>query len=204
MVPLKPWTPRVIREGALLVGGFAGLMICYFTLPLQVFGPDRPVFSWVAFGAALTLLTYLLLRKMVQVMTQVGGRPGVGLAFLILLSMVVFSATYFSLARDNEFNGLETRLDALYFTVITMSTVGYGDITPSGQDARVVVILQIFYNFVFLAAAAGTLSNRVRSQVSARLREEGAGKGGRTDAGHDGREDSGPESDGKAEPGGDG
>ncbi|MCX5212096.1 potassium channel family protein [Kitasatospora sp. NBC_00240] len=168
---METWTPKLIRGVASVVGGFAALMIGYFTLPLEFFGPERPALSWLVFGTALTVLTVLLLRKTLQVLTQVGGRPGVGLAFLILLSMVVFSAGYFVLAQDNQFNDLRTRLDALYFTVITMSTVGYGDITPTGDEARVVVILQIFYNFVFLAAAAGSLSNRVRGQIAARVRE---------------------------------
>ncbi|WP_073924590.1 potassium channel family protein [Streptomyces sp. CB03911] len=167
---METWTPKLIRGVASVFGGFAVLMIGYFTLPLEFFGPGRPALSWIVFGAALTVLTVLLLRKTLQVLTQVGGRPGVGLAFLIMLSMVTFSAGYFVLSRDNQFDGLHTRLDAFYFTVITLSTVGYGDITPSGDEARVVVILQIFYNFVFLAAAAGSLSNRVRSQISARAR----------------------------------
>jgi hypothetical protein len=164
---VKLRNPAALRSWALLIGGLVLLLVAYFTLPLDAFGPARPVFSWIMFGTAITALAGLLLRKMWQMLTQTGGRPGVGLVFLIELSMVVFSATYFAL--DHEFSGLHTRLDALYFTVVTMATVGYGDITPTSQTARLLVTVQIFYNFVFLATAAGTVSTRVRSRVGSRV-----------------------------------
>ena len=175
---MKQRNLAALRSWAFLVGGLIMLLVCYFTIPLDTFGPERPVLSWLTFGTAITVLAGLLLRKMWQMLTQTGGRPGVGLVFLIELSMVVFSATYFVLAH--EFTDLHTRLDALYFTVVTMATVGYGDITPSAQTARLLVTVQIFYNFVFLATAAGTVSTRVRSQVGSRLdsrRPTGDGSG---------------------------
>lgn len=145
-------------------------MVGYFTLPLRSLGDDRPVLSWLIFAAALTLLTGLLLKRIADILTGTGRRPGMWLAFLICLSMVVFAATYYILAaHPGEFDGLETRLDALYFTLVTMSTIGYGDITPAAQSTRLVVMLQIVYNFVFLAAAAGTLTNQLRSGVARRV-----------------------------------
>ena len=38
--------------------------------------------------------------------------------------------------------GLETRLDSIYFTVTTLSTVGFGDIAAHSQGARAVVTVQ--------------------------------------------------------------
>jgi hypothetical protein len=88
------------------------------------------------------------------------------------LAVVVFAASYLALSRQpGEFSGLNTRIDAIYFTVVTMATVGYGDIYPSGQAARVVVMLQIFYTLVFLAAGFTSLSQLVRSRVGHRMAE---------------------------------
>ncbi len=176
---MKLRNPAVLRSWLLVVGGLVLLLVCYFTIPLDVLGPDRPVLSWLAFGTAVTVLAGLLLRKMWQVLTRTGGRPGVGLLFLIELSLVVFATTYF--AMQHEFTGLRTRLDAMYFTVVTMATVGYGDVAPVGQTARLVVTLQIFYNFVFLATAAGTISTSVRSQLGSRVDSRRQASGG-----HDG------------------
>ncbi|WP_371480803.1 potassium channel family protein [Kitasatospora sp. NBC_00315] len=169
---MKQLRSSAVRDWILLLVGLPILLVCYFTLPLDRLGTERPVLSWTLFCLALTLLTVLLLRKMWQVLTGAGGRPGLGLVFLIGLALIVFAATYYGLGHGTqEFAGLNTRLDSLYFTVVTMSTVGYGDITPAGQVARLLVVLQIFYNFVFLATAAGTLSSSLRRQLGTRARE---------------------------------
>ncbi|MFJ6075285.1 potassium channel family protein [Streptomyces sp. NPDC093065] len=146
------------------------MVVVYFLLPLDHLGPQRPVLSWVLFILLLTVVAVLLLRQVRHVLIDhPGSRPGVAISLLIVLSVHVFSATYYSLAKSpGEFAGLHTRLDALYFTVVTLATVGYGDITPRGQSARLVTILQITYSFVFLTAAATALTTRLRNIVARR------------------------------------
>ncbi|MEU1281355.1 potassium channel family protein [Streptomyces sp. NPDC005805] len=149
----------------------AAMTTGYFLFPLEHFGPDRPVLSWTLFIAALGSVALLLLLQIRDVILENDrARPGIAIPLLMCLSVVVFSGAYHTLARTGgEFHGLETRLDALYFTIITLATVGYGDIVPTGQTARVVTIVQILYTFVFLTAATTTLSRRVRRQVGRRL-----------------------------------
>lgn len=62
-----------------------------------------------------------------------------------------------------QFEGIENRTDALYFTVVTMATIGYGDIHPVGQAARLVVLVSIAFNAVFVAAIASALVSVLRS-----------------------------------------
>ncbi|WP_063856990.1 MULTISPECIES: potassium channel family protein [unclassified Kitasatospora] len=163
------------RHGVLLAWLLAPLsavvlMTGYFTVPLGRFGPDHPLLSWISFTVALGVLALLLLRQVRYVLVPSGrGRPAVGIALLICLSLVIFAAAYLALSRqDGEFTNLSTRLDALYFTVITTSTIGYGDITPSGQSARLVVMLQIAFNLVFLTTAAGALTTQLRTRFTTR------------------------------------
>jgi voltage-gated potassium channel len=170
-----PPSPRAVRGSVrwpqvLLPLAIALLLVAYFLLPLDVFGPHRPVLSWISFGVALVLLSGLLLQEIRRVVVHsTHGHPALNILLLISLSLVIFAAAYLALAHDpGEFKGLHTRLDALYFTVITVSTVGFGDITPSGQTARAVVIVQIGYNFVFLATAVSALGTQLRGQVAQR------------------------------------
>ncbi|WP_345034054.1 potassium channel family protein [Streptomyces sannanensis] len=153
----------------------ASMVAAYFLLPLNWFGPQRPVLSWTVLILALTLIAVLLLVQIWYVVTdREGTHPGIVILLLVCLSVLVFSAGYYGLAKEpGQFSGLHTRLDALYFTVVTLATVGYGDITAQGQTARVLVILQIVYNFVFLTAAATSLSRKVRSRLDKRLRRTG-------------------------------
>ncbi|MFI6106925.1 potassium channel family protein [Streptomyces sp. NPDC051310] len=157
---------------ALVTAAVAG----YFVLPIDGLGPRRPVLSWTLFVVALGLIAVLLLRQIRAVLTdRPHTRPGLVIPVLMCLSVLVFAGGYLALARHpGEFSGLRTRVDALYFTVVTLATVGYGDITPRGQTARVVVMLQIVYSFVFLTAAATALSRRLRALVVTR---RGRGEG---------------------------
>ena len=173
-MPPSPRWARVLAHWpqALLPAGITLLLVGYFMLPLEEFGPGRPTLSWTCFVVALVLLSGLLLREIRRVVDQLEeGHPAVTLVLLIFLSLVIFATAYLALAKQpGEFVGLRTRLDALYFTVITVSTVGYGDVTPSGQTARALVIVQIGYNLVFLATAASALSTRLRGRAAQRAR----------------------------------
>lgn len=158
---------RAARAWLVRAGVAIAVVVAYFLLPLDHLGPQRPVLSWVLFALLLTVVAVLLLRQIRHVfLDRPDSRPGVVISLLIVLSVHVFSATYYALAKQpGQFSGLHTRLDALYFTVVTLATVGYGDITPRGQAARLVTVLQITYSFVFLTAAATALTTRMRDRV---------------------------------------
>ncbi len=56
-----------------------------------------------------------------------------------------------------EFEGVSTILDAFYFTLVTASTVGYGDITASTQVGRLFSMSVLLTGVASFGAAAGTL-----------------------------------------------
>ncbi len=74
----------------------------------------------------------------------------------VLYAFVVFmSLVYLGLAsRPGEFDELHTRIDALYFTMSTIATVGFGDVHATGQAARLVVTVQIFLDLIFVGLVA--------------------------------------------------
>jgi voltage-gated potassium channel len=186
--------------GALSV--LTALMVTgYFLLPLDAFGPERPVIGWSVFVLTLALIAVLLLKQMRDVLLdRTGVHPGFVIPLLVALTVLAFSAAYYTLAKEpGQFHGLRTRLDALYFTVVTLATVGYGDIHPRGQTARMLAVVQITYNLVFLTAAATTLSHRFRRHVGRHWGERHRGAPGpgdedaRGDEGRDdGQDDEGP------------
>ena len=61
-----------------------------------------------------------------------------------------------------------TRTDALYFTVTVFSTVGFGDITPKSEAARVVVIVQMLGDLALLGAGARVLLGAVQRGLQRR------------------------------------
>jgi hypothetical protein len=67
-------------------------------------------------------------------------------AATVPLFLLLFASAYFTMARISPANFSAhslTRTDALYFTVTTFSTVGFGDIAPVSQSARLVVMAQM-------------------------------------------------------------
>lgn len=84
------------------------------------------------------------------------------------LAIFCFSVLYVYLVRRDEaaFSEVLKLGDAVYFSVVTMTTTGYGDISPKSGLARAVVCIQIlfgfFYNILFFSIFAG-LAGRRRS-----------------------------------------
>lgn len=93
------------------------------------------------------------------------------LAATVVLFLVLFSCTYYLLERHQPGSYSEplTRTDALYFTLTTFTTVGFGDITARSQVGRVVTMLQMAGGLVLFGVAARVLA----AAVEAGLRRKG-------------------------------
>jgi voltage-gated potassium channel len=77
---------------------------------------------------------------------------------IVMWAVAFFALVYFRLSlAPGELAGVATRLDALYFTVTILTTVGFGDIVAVGQAARAVVLVQMAFNISVLALAVRVL-----------------------------------------------
>jgi voltage-gated potassium channel len=75
------------------------------------------------------------------------------LAATVPLFLLLFAASYFLMAQADPANfstEVLTRTDALYFTVTIFSTVGFGDITATSQNARLLVSAQMIMDLLIL------------------------------------------------------
>ncbi|MGH3232043.1 MAG: potassium channel family protein [Streptosporangiaceae bacterium] len=84
---------------------------------------------------------------------------GLTLPFYLLL----FASTYFVMERASAaaFTEPLTRTDALYFSVTVFSTVGFGDIAPKSEAARIVLIVQMLGDLALLGVGARVLLGAV-------------------------------------------
>lgn len=93
------------------------------------------------------------------------------LSLLVSLVIVGFAGSYYSISIYSDgFPAIHTRMDALYFTVVTLGTVGYGDIAPVSQNARALVTFQILVNLSLIATLIRLLGRVAAESRSARLR----------------------------------
>jgi hypothetical protein len=61
-----------------------------------------------------------------------------------------------------------TRLDSLYFTVTVFATVGFGDISPVSQAARIVVMIQMIGDFALIGVGVRILVGAVEAGLQGR------------------------------------
>jgi hypothetical protein len=79
--------------------------------------------------------------------------------------LFVFAATYFATERgiSGSFSEGLTRTDALYLAVTVFASVGFGDITPVTQAARVMVTVQMIGDLILVGLVARVILGAVRT-----------------------------------------
>lgn len=115
------------------------------------------------------VLTWLILGQVRRLLSTPADQMA-RLHTLVLVVYVIvptFALGYFALARaaDGQFDGLATKTDALYFTLTTPATVGFGDVVATGQIARVLISFQIVFNPVIVATAGSILASQLRGRL---------------------------------------
>jgi voltage-gated potassium channel Kch len=157
--------------------GAAGLVAAYYLLPLREGFSARTL---LALGLGLAGVAVLLgwqVRRIVR-SPYPRLRAAQALAVIAPLFVLLFATTYYLLARTTPgtFSAHLTRTDALYFSVTVLSTVGFGDITPRSETARLITTGQMVSDLILIGFAARVLVGAAQEGVRRRDRER-AGQG---------------------------
>jgi voltage-gated potassium channel len=146
------------------------LVLVYYTIPL-----DRPLnaATWIGFGLGLLAFAAVIAWQVRAILASDVPRlravqaVAVGLPLLLLL----FASTYLRISRasPDSFSEALGRTDALYFTVTVFATVGFGDIAPRSELARILTMIQMITGLVVVGVVAKILLGAV--QVAVRRRE---------------------------------
>ena len=94
------------------------------------------------------------------------------LAAAVALVTALSYGTFGSYALREEFDGIVTLTDAFYYTIVTASTVGYGDVTaaPSSELGKLFSISVLLINVAAFAVALGVLlTPAIEAQLSKAL-----------------------------------
>lgn len=172
--PLAPYIPQVVAQAASFTGTLTG-----FALLSSAAGLRRRY--RVAWYLTVALLPVTAVQGLVQ--SSLFSLPLIALSLLSLptvllnyswfdrpipLSAAQFGAvialggtlvygTVGSYALRDTFEGLNTWVDAFYFTIVTASTVGYGDIAAQSAHGRLFAISLVVIGTASFALALGSI-----------------------------------------------
>jgi voltage-gated potassium channel len=150
---------------------FAVVLGVYYLLPVGDGGGDvstviRLVLGVLLFGTILAWQIRQILRSAVPALQAVEA-----LIVAIPTFIVVYASTYVGLesALPGSFSHTLDKSTALYFTVVTLGTVGYGDIAPVSTGARLAVSSQIMLDLVLIAVVVRLLTGAARRSLDRKV-----------------------------------
>jgi voltage-gated potassium channel len=146
----------------------AALVVLYAVVPVsEEPEPLVMVLRWIATVLLLTVLAFVIRWQAVKQLREPDAPLG-ALVVGILAGVLLFALIDYGLAvhRPDEFTGLHTRVDALYYALSTLATVGFGDVSAQGQFARAVLCVQIAFNFTAIAGAASLVARKFAQRAA--------------------------------------
>ena len=86
------------------------------------------------------------------------------LAALIAITIFMSSALFYVFEQKNEH--IQSFFDAVYWATITISTVGYGDISPLTQEGRILAIILVFSGLGVIAMLTSLVTTGLAQKIS--------------------------------------
>lgn len=75
----------------------------------------------------------------------------------LFIIIFIFSGLIYQVEHPSNSRQFATFLDAVYFSVATMTTVGFGDVTPASETGRLLTILMILTGIALIPTQVGAL-----------------------------------------------
>jgi amino acid transporter len=151
---------RELLATGLRAGLSTGLLLAvYFLMPINgrhnVHSLVRDVAVMARLGVAVAVFLSVLLLE-IRGITKAKHpmlRATVAMAVVIPLFLIFFAWIYLNMSNSDPhtFGGTMSHMTALYFTVTVFSTVGFGDITPHTDLARLVTTVQMLADLAVIA-----------------------------------------------------
>jgi hypothetical protein len=141
----------------------AALVVLYYLLPMT---GKIDVPAGVGLAAGLLVLAAILAFQIRTILSAAYPllRAVEALATAIPLLLLLFASTYVLMnrAEPGAFSQSFNRTGALYFTVTVFSTVGFGDIVPKTDPARVATMIQMLVDLAVLGLVARLIVSAVQ------------------------------------------
>jgi voltage-gated potassium channel len=156
-------TSQIVLTAARSTVSIIALFVAYGLLPLQRSPADHGGGLLLGGLAVFVVVLTWEIRSILQARSP-GLRAVEALAVIIPLFLLVFSSLYVVMSEHvpGSFAHPLDRPSAFYFTVTTFATVGFGDIVPLNDSARIAVTVQMLLDLIVLGVLLKVVVGVVR------------------------------------------
>jgi len=159
------------------------LLTLYYLAPLN--GP-LDISTLIGFALGLVAFALVIIWQVRAIASSDAPRLRTVRAVVIGVStlLVVFASTYsvISNGQPDSFSEPLSRTDALYFTVTVFATVGFGDIAPRSEVARIITMVQMILGLITVGLLVkillGAMQEGLRRQADEQAAENDDRAGG--------------------------
>jgi hypothetical protein len=139
-------------------------------------GSDPGLFARTVNGALVALAPLVIARDLWS-HPRITGRTVAGALCIYLLVGMLFASllAIVEAAGEPVFAGVAEATDAdrLYFSFVTLTTTGYGDLSPAAGPARALAVMEALLGQLYLVTVVAVLVSRAVPLRSGRRRERG-------------------------------
>lgn len=152
-------TRQLVMTVVRVLVAMVALVFAYFAFPTD--DRDNAALGLMAVIVAVTIFAAVFWRQLRKIRSSdhpiLRAAEAIVLVALVFIILMATVAAAFSYSDVDSYSEPLSRLDALYFTVTTLATVGFGDITPTAPQTRAFTIIQIVLGVVLLGVGLRSL-----------------------------------------------
>lgn len=116
------------------------------------------IFRWFRI---LRLIRFIEGKTFFGIVTQQDSLIVARIIFTLFAIIFVYSGLIYQVEHPINGKVFNTFLDAVYFSVVTMTTVGFGDVTPVSEVGRLLTVLMILTGIALIPTQLGELIKQI-------------------------------------------
>lgn len=128
-------------------------------VPEILVGPVSTVFRYFRLIRVIKILA--LFKKEIRHFLELLHKTRIDFGFLIVLIILLSSATVLFFVEAGVNQNINSYDDALWYLLVTITTVGYGDIYPMTEAGRVIGTIIMFTGIGFMSFLTATITSAI-------------------------------------------
>ena len=177
---LRIYSSRIRKKYIFSAMGIIDLLSIIPTyLTLVVAGPighlsDIRIMRLIRVFRIFRLTPYLKSGHRMQIALR-SSRPKI-IVFILYISLVVVVLGTLMYIVEGQKNGFESIADSIYWAVVTLTTVGYGDVVPSTGLGKTISVLIMLLGYAIIAVPTGIVSSEMSANKNTKKQSQNQDK----------------------------